>query len=642
MYSSVLFLPFITAIVSGLLYIISIKQSNSTSRLTNFISWFIVTASMLLTFLFSLLILQKVLVHHQVFKLPFLTWLIVDHIFVYWQLNFNVVSALMVTIISLVSFLVYFYSLGYMSLDKSEQLAKFMCYLSFFSFFMLFLVLANDLLQMFIGWEGISLFSYYLISFLYQNETAPRAANKAFIINRVADCAFLIGLFLTFTTFDTFNIDSIFNQLQAFQGHLIDVIGIKYNVLTVIAMLFTIAAMGKSAQLFFHVWLPDAMEAPTPVSALLHAATMVTAGVFLLVRLSFLIDASIFTLHFIVVIGGLTCFVGASIAITANNLKKIIAYSTISQIGYMFIAIGCSFYNGAVFHIFTHAFFKGCLFLCAGIIIHQLKGEQNIFKMGGLARKMPMVYIITWVATLALCGIPPFSGFYSKEAILGQILNHSGSAYIVAYILGVITTYLTAFYCFKLIFVVFHGNSKLDNYHKHTSYSMVASILILLILILVSSYGYKFFVGANSSSVWENTIIAQQAIEDNNLIIAYFPLVLTVIGIFSAYLIYFKRVELSVIIANKFPKTYQLLVNKWYFDDLYSKIFVKGFANLSKGLIILDDKVVTPVLVNFGSRIVYRFSIFLNNLQTGKLFSYVGIMVLGLIVLLFVILWGYK
>lgn len=640
MYLAVVYIPLVAAIISGLLYLFCINSNNNISRYVNLFAWFVCVSGIGIAFIISIIVLQNLIVYKTIHKVALFSWFTVDRIYIFWEFSFNTVSATMMFIITLISLVVYFYSLGYMGIQKREKLAKFMFYLCSFSSLMLFLALSNDLLQMFLGWEGISLFSYYLISFLYQNKAAPVAANKSFIVNRVADVCFLVAIFITFSTFGTLNIDNIFNQLQALQEKTFLIAGMNFNAITVISLLLTIAAMGKSAQLFFQVWLPDAMEAPTPVSALLHAATMVTAGVFLLVRLSPIISNSNFALELIVLIGGITTFLGASIAVVSTNLKKIIAYSTISQIGYMFIAIGCEFYNGAMFHIFTHAFFKGCLFLCAGIIIHRMDGEQDIYKMGGLCKKMPIVYISTFIAVLSLCGIPPLSGFYSKEAILEQVLAHGGVAYTLSYILGVITTFLTAFYCFKLIILVFHGSRRYSHYHNYKSITMTISVILLSIFAIISGFYYSNFIGKGSDNFWGKDIVHTMAIESSNVFLNYLPLLLTITGLFSAYVIYFKRYGMATNITKNFSNTYKFLINKWYFDKLYNKVFVNNFYRLGKAFIFNDEKILNTIGVNFVAIIFYRVSFVFNRMQTGHFYHYIWVMLVGLFVLLLMIILG--
>lgn len=640
MYLAVVYIPLVAAIISGLLYLCSINSKNNISKYVNLFAWFICASGMGIAFIISIIVLQNIMIYKTVQKVALFSWFTVERIYVLWEFSFNTVSAVMLFIITMISLVVYAYSLGYMGIQKKEKLAKFMFYLSSFSCLMMFLVLSNDLLQMFLAWEGISLFSYYLISFLYHNKDAPIAANKSFIVNRVADFCFLIAIFIVFKTFGTFNIDNIFNQLQALQEKTIVIAGVNFNAITVISLLLTIAAMGKSAQLFFQVWLPDAMEAPTPVSALLHAATMVTAGVFLLVRFSPLISNSDFILQMIVLVGGITTFLGASIAVVSTNLKKIIAYSTISQIGYMFIAIGSEFYNGAMFHIFTHAFFKGCLFLCAGIIIHRMDGEQDIYKMGGLCKKMPIVYISTFIAVLALCGIPPFSGFYSKEAILGQVIAHGGLAYNVSYILGTITTFLTSFYCFKLIILVFHGSKRYIHYHNYKSITMTISVILLSFFAIIAGFYYSSFIGKGSDNFWGKEILHLEATESGNVFLNYLPLFLTVIGLFSAYVIYFKRYGISNNIANNFSNIYKFLINKWYFDKLYNKVFVNNFYRLGKAFTSNDEKILNTIGVNFTARIFYRLSAIFNKMQTGHFYDYIWFMLAGLFILLLMIILG--
>ncbi|MGV3278175.1 NADH-quinone oxidoreductase subunit L [Rickettsiales bacterium LUAb2] len=642
---TLLFAPLLAASISGALHLVSIYFNNRFAKQFNVIAWLITTGFMALACIASIFIMQRAIVTDNVVTINVAQWFSSDTLYVYWGLNFDTLSCLMCVIITFVSFFVYFYSLGYIGITQNDKLAKFISYLSFFSFFMLLLVTSNNFIQMFLGWEGISLFSYFLISFLYHNESAPRLANKAFIVNRVADFAFLLGIFLVFSVFGTLDFPNIFSQLDSFQSQSIAIFNIHVNVIEIICFLIAIAAMGKSAQLFFQVWLPDAMEAPTPVSALLHAATMVTAGVFLIVKLSPIFSEAPHMLEFIAVIGGITAFLGASIGATQSNLKKIIAYSTVSQIGYMFIALGSQFYNGAMFHIFTHAFFKSCLFLCAGIIIHNMHEEQNVYKMGGLWKKMPIVYLTMWVASLALDGIPPFSGYFSKDAILSNVFAlHDNGFYLFAYILGVASTFLTAFYTIKLIILVFHGKPEAAaEYHPHKSFTMTFTVLVLgFLALIVGGLTYKTFIGNEAALFWQKSLVLPDNITSNiemPMILEYLPIILSVFGMFVAYLFYSNRYKGNAeAVAKMFPRIYNFLSNKWYFDIAYNKVFVSNYYKLSKLFIALDIKVFNIIGANLIARIFYRISNMFNKLQTGYFYHYLLVTLLGIFVLLILII----
>src|SRR5690348_13381112 len=387
-----------------------------------------------------------------------------------WALRLDTLSAVMVAVVTVVSTMVHVYSVGYMAHDHS--IPRFMSYLSIFTFFMLMLVTADNFVQLFFGWEGVGLASYLLIGFWYDRPSANAAAIKAFVVNRVGDFGFALGIFAVFYLFGSLQFDTVFAAAPEVAKGSLNFLGHPFPALTVTCLLLFVGAMGKSAQLGLHTWLPDAMEGPTPVSALIHAATMVTAGVFMVARLSPLFEYAPVALAVVCVIGGTTAIFAASVGMAQNDIKRVIAYSTCSQLGYMFFAAGVSAYSAAIFHLMTHAFFKALLFLGAGSVIHALSGEQDMRKMGGIWRLVPITYALMWIGSLALAGIPPFAGYFSKDVILEAAWASGSGVGLYAFWLGIFAAFLTAFYSWRLIFLTFHGRPRASDeamHHVHES-----------------------------------------------------------------------------------------------------------------------------------------------------------------------------
>ena len=426
-----------------------------------------------------------------------------------WSINIDPLSSVMLVVVTFVSALVHIYSIGYMSHDPHKP--RFMSYLSLFTFSMLALVVSDNFLQLFFGWEGVGLCSYLLIGFWYKKETANNAAIKAFIVNRIGDFGLAVAIFLIFFFFGTINYEETFQATSQFAEKKILFLGFEINLITLICVFLFIGAMGKSAQFLLHTWLPDAMEGPTPVSALIHAATMVTAGVFLVVRCSPMFEYSQFALNLVTVVGMLTAIFAASVALVQNDIKKIVAYSTCSQLGYMFFAAGVGAYHVAMFHLFTHAFFKALLFLGAGSVIHSFKDEQDIRNMGGVRKKLPYTYIFMLLGTLALTGFPFLSGFYSKDAIIEFAYLKNSALGNYAATIGIFTAFLTSIYSWRLFFKVFHGtynNKKIPIDNTHDSPLVMLVPLVFLSLGAIFS-GYLFkntFIGHHSNEFWQSSI----------------------------------------------------------------------------------------------------------------------------------------
>ncbi len=489
----ILFLPLIGAIISGFF------GNKIGDRFSEILTCLFTTTAAIL----SIIIFYKVILDGYENNIVLFKWIYSGTLDVNWSIKIDALSSVMLVVVTFVSSLVHIYSIGYMSHDPNKP--RFMCYLSLFTFSMLALVTADNFLQLFFGWEGVGLCSYLLIGFWFKKETANNAAIKAFLVNRVGDFGLALGVFLIFYYFGTVNFDVVFEQIPQIDKTSINFLGVNFNAVDLICLLLFIGAMGKSAQIFLHTWLPDAMEGPTPVSALIHAATMVTAGVFLVVRCSPIYEYSELILAFITIIGMTTAIFAASIALVQDDIKKIIAYSTCSQLGYMFFAAGVGAYNVAMFHLFTHAFFKALLFLGSGSVIHSFKDEQNINLMGGVWKKLPVTYSLMIVGTLALTGFPFLSGFYSKDAIIEfAYLSGSNVGYYAATI-GILTALLTSLYSWRLIFKTFHGtyenkDIKIDEMHE-SPLVMIVPLFILALGAIGSGYLFKeLFIGSNSSA----------------------------------------------------------------------------------------------------------------------------------------------
>ena len=483
MVEALVFLPLFAALVSGLLYR---KLSD------NFVN-FLNTSLLFISAILSWVIFVKVVLFGEIINSDISDWLVVGKFTSKWAFRVDSLTSVMLVVVTNVSALVHLYSIGYMAHDPHKQ--RFMSYLSAFTFFMLMLVTSDNLLQLFFGWEGVGLCSYLLIGFWFHKKSACHAAIKAFVVNRVGDLAFLLGIFTTYIIFDSIEFSSIFAKAAQLSSTNINIFSVDYNAIDVICILLFIGSMGKSAQIGLHVWLPDAMEGPTPVSALIHAATMVTAGVFLVARFSPLYELSEVARYMVTIVGAVTCLFAATIAITQDDIKKIIAYSTCSQLGYMFFACGVSAYDAAIFHLMTHACFKALLFLSAGSVIHAMSDEQNIQKMGALWKKIPVTYSMFWVGSLALAGIFPFAGFYSKDAILEAAYVSGSKIGIFAFWMGLAAAFLTALYSFRLIIRVFHGDFRGSEHakeHLHeSSLFMLVPLLILAVGALLSGFSFE-------------------------------------------------------------------------------------------------------------------------------------------------------
>ncbi|HXM84495.1 MAG TPA: NADH-quinone oxidoreductase subunit L [Stellaceae bacterium] len=571
------------------------------------------------------------------------TWIDTGDLQIEWALRYDTLSAVMVAMVTLVSAMVHIYSVGYMAHDKS--IPRFMAYLSLFTFFMLMLVTADNFVQLFFGWEGVGLASYLLIGFWYDRSSANAAAIKAFIVNRIGDFGFALGIFTVYLIFGSLQFDTVFAAAPDVAHNTIPFLGFDVDAITIACILLFIGAMGKSAQLGLHTWLPDAMEGPTPVSALIHAATMVTAGVFMLARLSPLFEYSPVALGIVVVVGGTTAIFAASIGMAQNDIKRVIAYSTCSQLGYMFFAAGVSAYGAAMFHLITHAFFKALLFLGAGSVIHAVSGEQDMRKMGGLRSLIPATYVLMWIGSLSLAGIWPFAGYYSKDTILEAAWAAGGFIGNYAYCLGILTAFLTAFYSWRLLFMTFHGKPRASREvmnHVHESPKVMILPLVVLAVgaIFAGMIGFHDFVGEGRDAFWRDSILV---LADHDSIegahhapfwVSTLPLAVGLLGIFLAWVAYIKWPEIPARTAKTFHALYLFLLNKWYFDELYDFLFVRPAMALGR---ILwkdgDGKVIDGFGPDGISTVTRGLSVLASRLQTGYLYHYAFAMLIGVVAL---------
>ena len=625
------FLPLLGSIVSGFFgKVIGDRVSEVLTSL--FVS---------ISAIISLIIFKEVAFNNYENNLIIFNWISSGLLEVNWSIKIDTISSVMLVVVCLISSLVHIYSIGYMSKDPNKT--RFMAYLSLFTFAMLMLVTSDNFLQLFFGWEGVGLCSYFLIGFWFKKDSANSAAIKAFVVNRVGDFGFALGIFLIFYLFGTVNYNEVFLLVPQFIDKNISFLGMNVGAIDLICMLLFIGAMGKSAQFLLHTWLPDAMEGPTPVSALIHAATMVTAGVFLVVRCSPIFEYSEFTLNIICLTGMITAFFAATIALAQNDIKKIIAYSTCSQLGYMFFAAGVGAYNVAMFHLFTHAFFKALLFLGSGSVIHSFNNEQDIRNMGGVWKKLPYTWILMIIGTLALTGFPFLSGYYSKDAIIEFAYLKNSTIGYYAVIVGILTALLTSIYSWRLLFKTFHGNyvnKKINIEKMHESpYVMLVPLVLLAMGSIFSGYLFKdLFIGKDSSFYfWKDSIkfLIPLSSEHPPLWVLYTTPVLVILSIPLSFYIFVKNKNITNWLVTENKALYNFLVNKWYFDDLYDYLFVKPSKKLG---LFLWKKIDINIIDKFGpdgiSGIIKKFSNLAVKFQSGFIYQYAFIMLLGFSVLL--------
>ncbi|RMF10454.1 MAG: NADH-quinone oxidoreductase subunit L [Alphaproteobacteria bacterium] len=628
MYQAIVFLPLIGAIIAGF-----------------FGRWIgdrgaqLVTCSLLVvSALLSIIAFFDVALGHGGARIELFTWFDSGDFAASWALRIDTLTAVMLVVVTGVSSLVHIYSVGYMSHDTS--IPRFMSYLSLFTFAMLMLVTADNFVQLFFGWEGVGLASYLLIGFWYKKPSANAAAIKAFLVNRVGDFGFALGIFAVFVVFGSLSFDTVFANAPEFVGRNFLFLGQQVDILTTICILLFIGAMGKSAQLGLHTWLPDAMEGPTPVSALIHAATMVTAGVFMVCRCSPLFELSPTALTFVTFIGATTAFFAATVGVAQNDIKRVIAYSTCSQLGYMFFAAGVSAYGAAIFHLFTHAFFKALLFLGAGSVIHAMSDEQDMRNMGGIRKMIPFTYVMMLVGTLALTGVPFFAGFYSKDMIIESAFAAHTDIGEYAFVLGVAAAFLTAFYSWRLIFMTFHGKPRASEAVIHHVHESPAVMTVPLAILAAGAVGagylfYDYFVGHHYEEFWRGSLYLAgenvlEAAHHVPLWVKLLPLVMSVSGFALAWALYIKAPDIPGRLAKMHEPIYKFLLNKWYFDEIYDFLLVRPAKYLG---LVLWKKGDGETIDGFGpdgvSAVVLDLSRRARKLQSGYLYHYAFAMLIG-------------
>ncbi len=652
MYHLIVFLPLAGAIIAG-----GFGRFISPRASEVLTSGFVVVAALL-----SCVALANVGFGGQERIIHVLSWMDSGALTIDWALRIDTLTAVMLVVVNGVSALVHVYSIGYMADDPHRP--RFFAYLSLFTFAMLMLVTADNFVQMFFGWEGVGLCSYLLIGFWYKKPEANAAAIKAFIVNRVGDFGFVLGIAGVFLLFGTLNFDEVFAAAPELAGTSMTFLSWQFDALTVICLLLFMGAMGKSAQFLLHTWLPDAMEGPTPVSALIHAATMVTAGVFLVCRLSPMFEFAPFALDVVTVVGATTAFFAATVGLFQNDIKRVVAYSTCSQLGYMFFAAGVSAYQVAMFHLFTHAFFKALLFLGAGSVIHALHHEQDMRKMGGLSKMLPWTWTLMLIGTLALTGVGipfhvfsdlpniGFAGFFSKDAAIEVAFASHGRFAGYAFWLAVVAAALTSFYSFRLLFMTFHGASRvseatLKHVHEAPWVMMVPLILLAVGAVFAGGLFAEYFIGYGEREFWRESIFV---LPDTHILhdmhevpkwVKLSPLVVTALGLGVAWYYYIRRPDLPPKMAAREGLLYTFLYNKWYFDEIYDFIFVRPTVWIARKLWKVGDGAIIDGLGPDGiSARVIDVTRRVVRLQSGYLYHYAFAMLLGIAALITWFMWN--
>ena len=604
------------------------------------ISQLITCSFVLISSALSIYIFSDVAINSNTYNLKIFNWITSGGLVLNWSINIDTLTSVMLVVVTSVSALVHVYSVGYMSHDPDKP--RFMSYLSLFTFMMLMLVTSDNFLQLFFGWEGVGLASYLLIGFWYKKPSANSAAIKAFVVNRVGDFGLAIGIFLIFKYTGSVNFVDVFKAIPTLLDKNISMLGIEASLINFICIFLFIGAMGKSAQIFLHTWLPDAMEGPTPVSALIHAATMVTAGVFLVVRCSPIFEYSPFVLNIIVLVGATTAFFAGTIGLVQNDIKRVIAYSTCSQLGYMFFAAGLGAYHIAIFHLFTHAFFKALLFLGAGSVIHAFNDEQDMRNMGGVWKKIPYTYSLMIIGTLALTGFPFLSGFFSKDAIIETAYSSTSFFAGYAVTIGVLTAFMTSLYSWRLIFMTFHGtfnnkNISLSKVHESPAV-MLVPLLFLALGAIFAGYAFKdYFIGSQFIQFWNNSIffLKEFVLHHPPLWFLLLTPILVLLAIpFSYYFFVKDKKSLDGFIEINKP-LYNFLVNKWYFDELYDFLFVKPAKKIGTFFWKIGDG---TIIDGFGpdglTKLIKSVSDKAVQFQSGFLYHYAFVILIGLSILL--------
>ena len=629
MYQAIVILPLVGALCAGLF---GRWLGDRGSQ------WVTCTLLIVATFL-SLISFGQVALGGVTVEVEMFTWITSGEFEVSWALRIDTLTSVMLVVVTGISALVHVYSIGYMSGDPGNP--RFFSYLSFFTFAMLMLVTADNFLQLYFGWEGVGLASYLLIGFWYKRPAANAAAIKAFLVNRVGDFGFGLGIMAIFLVFRSVDYDVVFAMAPDVAGQTFHFLYWEFDILTTVCILLFIGAMGKSAQLGLHTWLPDAMEGPTPVSALIHAATMVTAGVFMVARCSPLFEYAPAALAVVAIVGALTAFVTATIALVQNDIKRVIAYSTCSQLGYMFFALGVSAYGAAMFHLFTHAFFKALLFLGSGAVIHGLGDEQDMRKMGGIYNLMPLTWFVMMIGSLSLMGVWPLSGFYSKDMILESAFMTDTATGQFAFNLGIAAAFMTAFYSMRLMFMTFHGRPRSGEEVLRHVHDAPKSMSIPLIILALGAAGVGVFmagdfVGDGYAGFWRDSLLV---LGDHNVIeaahgaplwVKFLPTVMAALGLALAWLFYIRSPHLPGVLATAHDPIYKFFLNKWYFDELYDFLFVRAAKNLGRLLWKKGDE---AIIDGFGPDGVAARVLVLarraRELQTGYVYHYAFAMLIG-------------
>jgi NADH-quinone oxidoreductase subunit L len=632
-YQAIVFLPLLGAVIAGLFgRLIGPRPSEIVTNVFLF-------AAMLL----SWIAFVAVGFGQQDARVPLFTWMHAGDLKVDWALRIDTLTAVMLVVVTTISAFVHLYSIGYMAEDPHRP--RFFSYLSLFTFAMLMLVTSDNLAQLFFGWEGVGLMSYLLIGHWYHKPEANAAAIKAFIVNRIGDFGFALGVFAVFMMVGSIDLDTVFASAPSLSGKTIEFLGWRADALTLICLLLFMGAMGKSAQFLLHTWLPDAMEGPTPVSALIHAATMVTAGVFMVARLSPLFELSPTAQSVVVLVGATTAFFAATVGLVQNDIKRIVAYSTCSQLGYMFVAMGVGAYSVGMFHLFTHAFFKALLFLGAGSVIIALHHEQDIRRMGGLWDKMPFTWLTMVIGTLALTGFPLTAGFYSKDAIIEAAYAGKNPMAIYGFAMTTVAVALTSFYSWRLIYKTFHGHPQDPHYYEQARESPMVVLIPLGFLAagcIFSGYPFKeLFAGQAVSEFFRDSLKFAEGtpvIDDSHhvpLLVRLLPVLMMAIGWAIAWYFYRRRPDLPDSLAQQHDVLYRFLLNKWYFDEIYELLFVRPTKWL--GLLLWkggDGWLIDGFGPDGVSARVLDVTRNVVRLQTGYLYHYAFAMLIGVAALI--------
>jgi NADH-quinone oxidoreductase subunit L len=625
MYQAIVFLPLLGAIFAGLF-----------GRLVGARTSEVVTTSLVLVVgLLSCFAFYEIAIQGHEERIELLRFIDSGDLHAAWSLRIDTLTAVMLLVVTLVSGLVHLYSIGYMEEDPHRP--RFFAYLSLFTFAMLALVTADNVVQLFFGWEGVGLMSYLLIGFWYHRPAANSAAIKAFIVNRVGDFGFALGIFATFTLFNSVQYDTIFASAPDQVGKTMEFLGAHVDALTLICLLLFMGAMGKSAQFLLHTWLPDAMEGPTPVSALIHAATMVTAGVFMVARLSPLFDLAPIALGVVAVVGATTAFFAATVGLVQTDIKRVIAYSTCSQLGYMFVAEGVGAYGTGIFHLFTHAFFKALLFLGAGAVIHALHHEQDLRRMGALRKVLPFTWAMMLIGTLSLTGFPFTSGSVSKDAIIEAAYAAHSAVGNFAFVLTVLSAPLTSFYSWRLMFLAFEGKPRerpdvLEHAHEAPWVMGVPLAVLALGSLLAGAIFMHLFIGADQASFWRGSLVTHAGAAEHEvpILVMLAPALMMVLGFGIAWYFYLRNPLVPFGLAKRFRGAYLFLLNAWYFDALYDLLFVRPAFSLGRKLWkVGDGKIIDGIGPDGVAARVIDITNRTVRLQTGYIYHYAFAMLIG-------------